>query len=46
MIYDTRDYAIHEWDGGESPEAVYYYVIELDEKDSSKNHTGVVHLIR
>jgi gliding motility-associated-like protein len=46
VVYQVADnYASRPWDGGRSPEGVYYFIIELGESTKS-NHSGVVHLIR
>ena len=42
MVYRTKSYSQNEWDGGDLPAGVYFYVIETE----YGNHTGIVHLIR
>ena len=48
-VYQSANYYGNEWDGGNYPDGVYYYVIELNsngKNDNSENHTGCLHLIR
>jgi gliding motility-associated-like protein len=48
IIYQVdNNYADRPWDGGKSPEGVYYYIVNTNESsDNSDTHTGVIHLIR
>jgi gliding motility-associated-like protein len=46
VVYEIpSNYTQSPWDGGNSPAGVYYYTIEFGILNT-KNHSGVVHLIR
>ncbi|GHT65745.1 hypothetical protein FACS189452_00430 [Bacteroidia bacterium] len=46
VIYSTANYA-NDWDGGEYPSDVYYYVLEVIDVDRRSNvHRGFVHIKR
>jgi gliding motility-associated-like protein len=46
-VYESSNYLAEEWNGGEAPAGVYYYVIDRGEDEKKgEGHSGVVHLIR
>jgi gliding motility-associated-like protein len=48
IVYQVdNNYMSRPWDGGQSPEGVYYFVIDKNTgEEKGTGHTGVVHLIR
>jgi gliding motility-associated-like protein len=46
-VYRSREYHLHEWDGGNYPEGVYFYVVQLSkDQKRGEGHSGVIHLLR
>ncbi len=46
-IYKTTEYHLHEWDGKNYPEGVYFYVVKFSKKQKrGEGHTGTIHLLR
>jgi gliding motility-associated-like protein len=47
LIHQSTIYHTNNWDGGNYPEGVYFFVVEYGEnEENKKNHTGVIHLLR
>jgi gliding motility-associated-like protein len=46
-IYKTTEYHLHEWDGKNYPEGVYFFVVKFSKKQKrGEGHTGTIHLLR
>lgn len=44
-IYETKDYMVNEWDGGDVPDGVYYFLVQTVNENES-DFTGVIHVVR
>lgn len=46
-IYESDNYASEQWDGGDVPDGVYYYVVQFGpDQEKGEGHSGVIHVLR
>lgn len=45
IVYENKDYR-NNWNGGELPEGVYYFIAEVNKQAGKEPHAGYFHLVR